>query len=146
MPQGTLQVVLVSAKGLDDTDFLYVFNVSENSNCGKRAGKMDPYVLLTCRTQEQKSRVASGQGSEPEWKREFRVQYLGRSMNPEIIKMKNLLEGGSSPHTPIRQLIMEFDFELSPKSREKRKPYKRKDLGVLKVEKILRDGFAREVG
>ncbi|GMJ15031.1 hypothetical protein like AT1G63220 [Hibiscus trionum] len=56
MPQGTLQVVLVSAKGLDNTDFL----------CN-----MDPYVLFTCRTQEQKSRVASGQGSEPEWNEYF---------------------------------------------------------------------------
>ncbi|PPD68773.1 hypothetical protein GOBAR_DD34345 [Gossypium barbadense] len=56
MPQGKLQVVLVSAKGLENTDFL----------CN-----MDPYVLLTCRTQEQKSSVASGKGSEPEWNEDF---------------------------------------------------------------------------
>ncbi|XP_039005254.1 16 kDa phloem protein 2-like [Hibiscus syriacus] len=56
MPHGTLQVVLVSAKGLENTDFL----------CN-----MDPYVLLTCRTQEQKSSVASGKGSEPEWNENF---------------------------------------------------------------------------
>ncbi|XWS38394.1 hypothetical protein CRYUN_Cryun19dG0127300 [Craigia yunnanensis] len=32
---------------------------------------MDPYVLLTCRTQEQKSSVASGKGSDPEWNENF---------------------------------------------------------------------------
>ncbi|KAJ4952619.1 hypothetical protein NE237_029451 [Protea cynaroides] len=56
MPRGTLEVVLVKAKGLEDTDFI---------------GKMDPYVILTCRTQEQKSTVASGKGSEPEWHESF---------------------------------------------------------------------------
>ncbi|KAA3475882.1 elicitor-responsive protein 3-like [Gossypium australe] len=59
MPQGKLQVVLVSAKGLENTDFLY------------QERNMDPYVLLTCRTQEQKSSVASGKGSEPEWNEDF---------------------------------------------------------------------------
>ncbi|XWS48951.1 hypothetical protein CRYUN_Cryun13aG0121400 [Craigia yunnanensis] len=67
MPQGTLEVVLVSAKGLENTDFL----------CN-----MDPYVLFTCRTQEQKSSVASvwgfdqskfftRKGSDPEWNENF---------------------------------------------------------------------------
>ncbi|KAF8769306.1 hypothetical protein HU200_006820 [Digitaria exilis] len=32
---------------------------------------MDPYVILTCRTQEQKSSVAKGAGSEPEWNETF---------------------------------------------------------------------------
>ncbi|XP_009112966.1 16 kDa phloem protein 2 isoform X2 [Brassica rapa] len=48
MPHGTLEVVLVSAKD-----------------------SMDPYVLLTCRTQDQKSNVASGQGTTPEWNETF---------------------------------------------------------------------------
>ncbi|CAN1186375.1 16 kDa phloem protein 2 [Linum perenne] len=59
MPQGVLEVLLVSAKGLEDTDFL---------------NAMDPYVVLTCRTHEQKSSVASGfpgKGSEPEWNENF---------------------------------------------------------------------------
>ncbi|CAG7860981.1 unnamed protein product [Brassica rapa] len=56
MPHGTLEVVLVSAKGLEDSDFL---------------NSMDPYVLLTCRTQDQKSNVASGQGTTPEWNETF---------------------------------------------------------------------------
>ncbi|KAE8693870.1 Elicitor-responsive protein 3 [Hibiscus syriacus] len=77
MPQGTLQVVLVSAKGLENTDFLF-YSISALSG---RSGyismllavfrNMDPYVLLTCRTQEQKSSVASGKGSEPEWNENF---------------------------------------------------------------------------
>ncbi|KAG5251536.1 hypothetical protein OIU77_024966 [Salix suchowensis] len=56
MPEGTIQVLLVGAKGLESTDFL---------------ANNDPYVLLACRTQEQKSSVASGQGSEPEWNETF---------------------------------------------------------------------------
>ncbi|KAF5734826.1 C2 domain-containing protein [Tripterygium wilfordii] len=56
MTRGTLEVLLVSAKGLENTDFL---------------NNMDPYVILTCRTQEQKSSTASGQGSEPEWNENF---------------------------------------------------------------------------
>eukprot|EP00257_Ricinus_communis_P028476 XP_025015890.1 elicitor-responsive protein 3 [Ricinus communis] len=56
MPQGTLEVLLVAAKALPDTDFIT---------------KMDPYVRLICRSQEQKSSVASGKGSEPEWNETF---------------------------------------------------------------------------
>ncbi|KAL1326599.1 hypothetical protein HN51_036719 [Arachis hypogaea] len=56
MPQGTLEVLLVSAKKLENTDFL----------C-----KMDPFVILTCRTQTQQSSVASNQGTNPEWNETF---------------------------------------------------------------------------
>ncbi|CAK9173054.1 unnamed protein product [Ilex paraguariensis] len=56
MPRGTLEVLLVGAKGLENTDFL---------------SNMDPYVIMTCRTQEQKSSVASGKGTEPEWNENF---------------------------------------------------------------------------
>ncbi|KAJ1406040.1 C2 domain [Sesbania bispinosa] len=56
MPQGSLEVFLVNAKGLENTDYL----------CN-----MDPYVILMCRTQEQKSSVASGKGSDPEWNENF---------------------------------------------------------------------------
>ncbi|XP_054824479.1 elicitor-responsive protein 3 [Prosopis cineraria] len=62
MPQGTLEVLLVSAKGLENTDFL---------------NNMDPFVILTCRTQEQKSSVASGKGSEPEWNETFVFNLTG---------------------------------------------------------------------
>ncbi|KAI5647284.1 hypothetical protein M9H77_33289 [Catharanthus roseus] len=56
MPQGTLEVLLICAKGLENTDFL---------------SNMDPYVIFTCRTQEKKSGVASGKGSDPEWNETF---------------------------------------------------------------------------
>ncbi|KAI3854139.1 hypothetical protein MKX03_022152 [Papaver bracteatum] len=56
MPQGILHVILISAKGLKNSDFL---------------SNMDPYAVLTCRTQEKKSGVASGRGSEPEWNESF---------------------------------------------------------------------------
>ncbi|KAI3909514.1 hypothetical protein MKW92_049741 [Papaver armeniacum] len=56
MPQGILHVILIRAKGLKDTDFL---------------SNMDPYAVLTCRTREKKSGVATGRGSEPEWNESF---------------------------------------------------------------------------
>ncbi|XP_062001441.1 elicitor-responsive protein 3-like isoform X2 [Rosa rugosa] len=56
MAYGTLEVVLVNAKGLHNTDFL---------------SKMDPYVIFTLKTQEKKSTVAKGQGSEPAWNESF---------------------------------------------------------------------------
>ncbi|CAI9101735.1 OLC1v1039128C1 [Oldenlandia corymbosa var. corymbosa] len=56
MPRGTLEVLLVSAKGLDNTDFL---------------SDMDPYAIFTYKTQEKKSGVASGKGCDPEWNETF---------------------------------------------------------------------------
>ncbi|PUZ48160.1 hypothetical protein GQ55_7G223100 [Panicum hallii var. hallii] len=56
MAQGTLEVLLVGAKGLENTDYL---------------SNMDPYAVLKCRSQEQKSSVASGKGSDPEWNETF---------------------------------------------------------------------------
>ncbi|CAN6472160.1 unnamed protein product [Victoria cruziana] len=52
MSRGMLEVFLVGAKGLQNTELL---------------GKMDPYVLIQCRGQEHRSSVARGQGSNPEW-------------------------------------------------------------------------------
>ncbi|KAL3814861.1 hypothetical protein ACJIZ3_016129 [Penstemon smallii] len=56
MAQGTLEVLLVSAKGLENTDYL---------------SGTDAYAVLICRTQEKKSSVASGDGSNPEWNETF---------------------------------------------------------------------------
>ncbi|XP_020220099.1 C2 domain-containing protein At1g63220 isoform X1 [Cajanus cajan] len=56
MPRGTLEVILISAKDLHDSDFF---------------GKMDPYVILTYRAQEHKSSVAKGAGSTPRWNESF---------------------------------------------------------------------------
>ncbi|KAE9592244.1 putative C2 domain-containing protein [Lupinus albus] len=56
MPRGTLEVILVSAKGLPNADFLK---------------KMDPYVVLSYRAQEHISSVAEGAGSDPIWNESF---------------------------------------------------------------------------
>ncbi|CAL5069048.1 unnamed protein product [Urochloa decumbens] len=56
MAHGTLEVLLVGAKDLENTDYL---------------SNMDPYAVLKCRSQEQKSSVASGKGSDPEWNETF---------------------------------------------------------------------------
>nr|ACU20820.1 unknown [Glycine max] len=56
MPRGTLEVVLVSAKGIDDNDFL---------------SSIDPYVILTYRAQEKKSTVQEDAGSKPQWNESF---------------------------------------------------------------------------
>ncbi|TKY63865.1 C2 domain-containing protein [Spatholobus suberectus] len=56
MPRGTLEVVLISAKGLEDNDFL---------------SSIDPYVILTYRAQEHKSTVQEGAGSNPQWNESF---------------------------------------------------------------------------
>ncbi|CAI9768315.1 unnamed protein product [Fraxinus pennsylvanica] len=62
MAIGLMEVKLVDAKRLKNTDFL---------------GKIDPYVLLQYRNQECKSSIAKGQGRNPIWneKFEFRVDY-----------------------------------------------------------------------
>ncbi|XP_058745577.1 elicitor-responsive protein 3-like [Vicia villosa] len=56
MPRGTLHVNLISAKGLNNNDFLT---------------NVDPYVILTYRSQEHKSSVAQGAGSNPKWNETF---------------------------------------------------------------------------
>ncbi|KAM7275355.1 hypothetical protein ACFE04_017221 [Oxalis oulophora] len=68
MPSGTVEVLLIGAKSLQDSDFL---------------SSMDPYVLITCRTQEQKSSVASGQGTEPQWNETFVFTVQG-SETPQL--------------------------------------------------------------
>ncbi|XP_068668569.1 elicitor-responsive protein 1-like [Aristolochia californica] len=64
MPTGILEVLLVDAQGLGNTDFL---------------NKMDTYVLMQYKTQERKSSVARGQGRNPVWNEKFtfRVDYPG---------------------------------------------------------------------
>ncbi|XP_010918511.1 elicitor-responsive protein 3 [Elaeis guineensis] len=78
MVQGTLEVLLVSAKGLENTDFL----------CN-----MDPYAILIYRTQEQKSSVASGKGSDPEWNESF-VFTISDNVTELCIKLMDSDAGG----------------------------------------------------
>ncbi|XP_043699467.1 16 kDa phloem protein 1-like isoform X2 [Telopea speciosissima] len=64
MVNGILEVLLVDARGLEQSDFL---------------GKLDPYVLIQYKTQERKSSVRRGEGRNPIWNERFtfRVQYPG---------------------------------------------------------------------
>ncbi|XP_043690638.1 16 kDa phloem protein 1-like isoform X2 [Telopea speciosissima] len=64
MVNGILEVLLVDARGLQGTDFW---------------GQMDPYVLIQYKSQERKSSVRRGEGSNPVWNEKFtfRVEYPG---------------------------------------------------------------------
>ncbi|KAF9676833.1 hypothetical protein SADUNF_Sadunf08G0044300 [Salix dunnii] len=65
MAVGILEVQLVNAKGLRDTDFF---------------GDMDSYVIVQYKSQERKSSVARGQGGHPVWNErlKFKVEYPGQ--------------------------------------------------------------------
>ncbi|KAM0889611.1 hypothetical protein ACQ4PT_027569 [Festuca glaucescens] len=73
MVRGKLEVLLISAKGLDDSDFL---------------NRMDPYVILTWRSNEQKSTVAKGAGSEPEWNETFVFKVYSSADNSPQLSLK----------------------------------------------------------
>jgi hypothetical protein len=90
MVHGTLEVLLVGAKGLENTDYLCTrlsssfstfpyfadqlcigdvpllfrmlvrFLVTSFSLAIEPAGNMDPYAILKCRSQEQRSSIAAG--------------------------------------------------------------------------------------
>ncbi|KAK7274551.1 hypothetical protein RIF29_15647 [Crotalaria pallida] len=103
MPRGTLEVVLVSAKGLEDNDFL---------------SSIDPYVILTYRAQEHKSTVKEGGGSDSQWNETFlfTVSDSASELNLRIMDKDNfskddflgeaiipidaVIEEGSLPETP----------------------------------------------
>ncbi|GMY30248.1 elicitor-responsive protein 3 [Fagus crenata] len=96
MPQGKIEVLLVGAKGLENTDFL---------------NNMDPYVILTCRTQEQKSSVASGKGTEPEWNENF-VFTISDGVSELTLKIMDSDAGTSDDFVgeatiPLEPLFME---------------------------------------
>ncbi|MCE3052257.1 hypothetical protein HAX54_052014 [Datura stramonium] len=56
MPHGQLEVFIGHARGLEDQNWLT---------------DMNPYVVVTCRTEEKKSSTASGEGENPEWNETF---------------------------------------------------------------------------
>ncbi|XVE69198.1 hypothetical protein DITRI_Ditri09bG0132200 [Diplodiscus trichospermus] len=76
MAVGILEVLLVSAKGLKNTDFL---------------GGMDPYVIIQYKGQERQSSVARvngvGAGSCPSWNEKFtfKVEYPGAGGEHKLI-------------------------------------------------------------
>eukprot|EP00252_Welwitschia_mirabilis_P013574 TRINITY_DN29840_c0_g1_i1.p1 TRINITY_DN29840_c0_g1~~TRINITY_DN29840_c0_g1_i1.p1 ORF type:complete len:146 (-),score=30.48 TRINITY_DN29840_c0_g1_i1:41-478(-) len=108
MVRGSLRVLLVDAKGLENTDFL----------CN-----MDPYVILTYRSQEKKSSVAQDAGSNPQWNETFVFQVsdcgsdlLLRIMDKDrfstddfvgeaIIPLEGVFPQGSLPTAPYNVLL-----------------------------------------
>ncbi|KAL8112416.1 elicitor-responsive protein 3-like [Apium graveolens] len=95
MKRGSLEVLLIAAKGLDNSDFL----------CN-----MDPYVVITCRTQEQKSSVASGMGSEPEWNENF-VFNLSAGVSELSIKIMDSDAGSADDFVGEAKIPLEALFE-----------------------------------
>ncbi|XP_027336961.1 C2 domain-containing protein At1g63220-like [Abrus precatorius] len=112
MPRGTLEVVLISAKGLDDNDFL---------------SSVDPYVILTYRTQEHKSTVQEDGGSNPQWNESFlftvsdsetelnlRIMDKDKfsqddSLGDATIHLDAVFENGSLPET-VYQVVKGEDY------------------------------------
>ncbi|BAT97891.1 C2 domain-containing protein [Vigna angularis] len=88
MPRGTLEVILISAKGLDDNDFL---------------SSIDPYVILTYRTQEHKSTVQEDSGSKPQWNESFlfTVSDSTSELNLKIMDKDNFTQDDSLGETNI---------------------------------------------
>ncbi|OIW04458.1 hypothetical protein TanjilG_32650 [Lupinus angustifolius] len=72
MAIGFMEVQLVKAKGLYDTD---------------KFGRMDPYVLIQYKGQEKRSSVAKGQGKNPVWNEKFlfKVEYPGLDNRHKLI-------------------------------------------------------------
>ncbi|CAI8607200.1 unnamed protein product [Vicia faba] len=112
MPRGTLEVVLISAKGLEDNDFL---------------SSIDPYVILTYRAQEHKSNVQEGAGSNPQWNETFlftvsdsasqlnlRVMEKDKFSNDDnlgevTIPLEAVFEEGSLPES-VYKLVKEDEY------------------------------------
>ncbi|XP_071741931.1 elicitor-responsive protein 3-like [Rutidosis leptorrhynchoides] len=105
MPEGTLEVLLASAKGLENTDYL---------------SNMDPYVIITYRTQEKKSSIASGKGSSPEWNETFLFDVSSKDCTDLKIKIMDSDSGVSADdfagHASIPLDALFRDGEIRPKS------------------------------
>lgn len=95
MPRGRLEVVVVGAKGLENSDFL----------CN-----MDPYLIIKCRTQEQKSSVAQGQGTTPQWNETF-VFNVSKGVSEITIKIMDKDSGSSDDFVGEATISLEALFE-----------------------------------
>ncbi|KAK9076418.1 hypothetical protein SSX86_004752 [Deinandra increscens subsp. villosa] len=106
MPEGVLEVSLVSAKGLENTDIIF---------------NMDPYVILTYKTQEKKSTIASGKGSNPVWNETFLFDVSGKDSTDLRIKIMDS-DGSSADDLvghasiPLDALFRDADGDIPAKS------------------------------
>ncbi|CAI9292204.1 hypothetical protein Lser_V15G31642 [Lactuca serriola] len=104
MPEGTLEVLVVSAKGLENADVL----------CN-----MDPYVIITYRSQEKKSNVASGKGSNPEWNETFLFDVSSKETADLKIKIMDSDTGNADDlvgHASISLDALFHDGDIPAKS------------------------------
>ncbi|KAI3494971.1 hypothetical protein L1887_37048 [Cichorium endivia] len=104
MPEGTLEVSLISAKGLENTDVLL---------------NMDPYVILTYRSQEKRSTVASGKGSNPEWNESFLFDVSSKETTDLKIKILDSDSGSADDlvgHASISLDALFRDGDIPAKS------------------------------
>ncbi|KAL2642284.1 hypothetical protein R1flu_009871 [Riccia fluitans] len=73
MPAGTVEVLLIGATGIKDTEIF---------------GKADPYAVLKCGRQTLRSNVATNQGSKPVWNQKFSF-YIDDSITELNVKILN---------------------------------------------------------
>ncbi|XP_059634129.1 elicitor-responsive protein 3-like [Cornus florida] len=102
MAEGTVEVLLVGAKGLEDSDFFT---------------SMDPYAIVSCRSQERKSSVASGKGSNPEWNETFvfTISDGASELKIKIMDSDNLSEDDfvGEATIPLEPLFVEGSLPLT---------------------------------
>lgn len=92
MVQGKLEVLLVGAKGLENSDYLK---------------DMDTYAVLKFCSQEQRSSIASGKGVEPEWNESF-IFTVSNNVSEFKIKLMDSDSGSQD------DFVGEVDISLEP--------------------------------
>ncbi|KAL3695665.1 hypothetical protein R1sor_009741 [Riccia sorocarpa] len=96
MPAGTVEVLLIGATGIKDTELF---------------GKADPYAVLKCGRQTLKSNVANNQGSKPVWNQKFSfyIDDTTTELNVRILN-SNILEDDEIGTTtvPLSRLFAEY--------------------------------------
>ncbi|RVX09033.1 Elicitor-responsive protein 3 [Vitis vinifera] len=120
MPQGTLEVLLVSAKGLENTDFLCFDSEREFLALGFDLGLVT-WILMSfslAALRSRKSSVASGKGSDPEWNEHF-VFTISEGISELTIKIMDSDSGSGDDFVgeasiPLEALFTEGSLEPAP--------------------------------
>ncbi|KAG6500547.1 hypothetical protein ZIOFF_040395 [Zingiber officinale] len=100
MSFGELEVLLVDAKGLKDTDLI---------------GKMDPYAEIQYRDQQQKSKVAYKEGGNPRWNQKFKFKVVLRVMDRDTFSADDFVGEATINVGDVIAMGMEKGFmEVNP--------------------------------
>ncbi|KAH7281283.1 hypothetical protein KP509_36G039100 [Ceratopteris richardii] len=114
MPSGTLDIFLVSASGVKKVDFF---------------SKTDPYVVIQCGAQNQKSNIARNQGSNPSWNQRFlfyvdddvqEITYC-KDLRHSIAQMK---EGLAESNGKLKDQWMHLSIAWTTETTEQAKCYR----------------------